>query len=229
MYKFIESPNYNKGRKAGVDSIVIHYTSGGSLSGSVSWFKNPKAKASAHYIISRDGEVVQMVRDEDTAWHAGRSELDGRPWVNRFSIGIELVNWGVLEKREDKLYCWPGNYTREYDVKEFGHPVFIDGKWWAPYHESQLEACTKLCQELRQKYPNITDDRVVGHMDISPGRKRDPGPLFPLKELASRSSPVLPDDVFEDDVPELELQELQGDRDDRPTLMERVLMLFGRL
>lgn len=79
MYKFIESPNYTSGRKSEVDAIVLHYTSGGTLDGAVSWFLNPSAKASAHYLIDRSGAIVQMVRDEDTAWHAGKSSLYSRP------------------------------------------------------------------------------------------------------------------------------------------------------
>lgn len=66
-----------------ITSVIIH-TVQGSYSGCISWFQNPSADASAHYVVRRsDGEVTQMVRDEDIAWHAGN-------WtVNTRSIGIE--------------------------------------------------------------------------------------------------------------------------------------------
>ncbi|WP_162202171.1 papain-like cysteine protease family protein [Pseudoxanthomonas suwonensis] len=67
-----------------IDRIVIHITDGGrNISGPVSWFKNPEAKVSAHYIVGQDGEIVQMVAHKDVAWHAGSA--------NATSIGIEHV------------------------------------------------------------------------------------------------------------------------------------------
>lgn len=103
-YEFIQSPNFTKGRRrpvfgpgtsplppGDISAIVIHYTGSMNIEGTISWFKNKEAKVSAHYVIGRDGRVVQMVKEEDIAWHAGRSILDGVPNVNYFSIGIELV------------------------------------------------------------------------------------------------------------------------------------------
>lgn len=67
-----------------IDKIVIHITDGGAnINGTISWFKNPAAKVSAHYVIGQDGEVVQMVAHNDVAWHAGSA--------NGTSIGIEHV------------------------------------------------------------------------------------------------------------------------------------------
>ncbi|MER6944346.1 N-acetylmuramoyl-L-alanine amidase [Nonomuraea sp. NPDC000554] len=66
-----------------IDRIIIHVTQG-SYAGSISWFQNPAAKVSAHYVVrSSDGQITQMVREKDRAWHAGNSEY------NRRSIGIE--------------------------------------------------------------------------------------------------------------------------------------------
>ncbi len=67
-----------------IDNIVIHITdSGANISSPISWFKNPAAKVSAHYVIGQDGEIVQMVAHNDVAWHAGSA--------NGTSIGIEHV------------------------------------------------------------------------------------------------------------------------------------------
>jgi N-acetyl-anhydromuramyl-L-alanine amidase AmpD/V8-like Glu-specific endopeptidase len=67
-----------------INRIVIHITDGGAnINGTVSWFKNPSAKVSAHYVVGQDGEVVQMVKHNDVAWHASRANGD--------SIGIEHV------------------------------------------------------------------------------------------------------------------------------------------
>ena len=76
--------NFRKGRRRGavIDRIVIHITAGGpKIDGTIGWFQNPAAKVSSHYVVGRDGEVVQMVRDADTAYHASSA--------NSRSIGIE--------------------------------------------------------------------------------------------------------------------------------------------
>ena len=62
--------------------VVVHVTEGTS-SGAISWFRNPRARASANYVVGRDGAITQMVRDRDVAWHAGNG------WVNRHSLGVE--------------------------------------------------------------------------------------------------------------------------------------------
>jgi hypothetical protein len=80
--------NYtNANRGAGIiDFIVIHIAQG-SYSGTISWFKNPRANVSAHYVVGRRGQLAQCVRNEDIAWHAGN-------WrYNRKSIGIEHAGY----------------------------------------------------------------------------------------------------------------------------------------
>ncbi len=78
-----------------IDTIVVHDTETPGVSDAttiVNWFKHPRSKVSAHYIIGKRGELIQCVPDEKRAWHAGPSKLDEREKVNDFSIGIELVN-----------------------------------------------------------------------------------------------------------------------------------------
>jgi hypothetical protein len=73
--------NYQVGRTQAITTIVIHVTQG-SYAGTISWFKDPAAQVSAHYVIrSSDGQITQMVAEKDTAWHA-RS-------ANPYAIGIE--------------------------------------------------------------------------------------------------------------------------------------------
>jgi len=75
------SANYASGRTSAITTVVIHVTQG-SYAGTISWFKNPDAQVSAHYVVrSSDGEITHMVNDADTAWHA----RSGNP----YSIGIE--------------------------------------------------------------------------------------------------------------------------------------------
>jgi len=86
------SPNY--GGIITPELIVIHYTGSNSLQGGLNWLCDPKAKVSAHLLIAKTGQIWQLVPFNHRAWHAGRSEYDGRPDVNSFSIGIENVGFG---------------------------------------------------------------------------------------------------------------------------------------
>jgi N-acetylmuramoyl-L-alanine amidase len=90
---WVGSPNFNSrpGSKT-IWAIVIHATASSTLEGVISWFNNPAAELSSHYTIGKDGRIVQHVRDEDRAWHAGKSEWKGVPSVNDFGLGIEMVN-----------------------------------------------------------------------------------------------------------------------------------------
>ncbi|MFI5769568.1 peptidoglycan-binding protein [Streptomyces sp. NPDC051658] len=73
--------NFAAGRSAKIDKVIVHVTQG-SYAGSISWFQNPTAEVSAHYVVrSSDGEITQTVRDSDTAYHA-RS-------ANASALGIE--------------------------------------------------------------------------------------------------------------------------------------------
>ena len=97
-------------------------------------------EVSAHFLLRRDGELIQFVPCDRRAWHAGESNWRGRNRCNDFSIGIEL------EGCDDQ-----------------------------PFESVQYERLAELTRILKAKYP-IVD--IVGHSDIAPGRKTDPGPRF---------------------------------------------------
>lgn len=87
------SPNFNeRPHPDHITAIVIHSTANATLQGVINWFNNPNAQVSAHYTIGKDGQVVQHVKDEKRAWHAGVSTWKGRSSVNDYGLGIELVN-----------------------------------------------------------------------------------------------------------------------------------------
>ena len=90
------------GKKMKPTGIVIHYTAGGSRESTVNWFKDQNCGVSAHFVIGRDGSITQMVELDTIAFHAGNSKLnvdgDTVRGFNNFSIGIEIANYGLLEK-----------------------------------------------------------------------------------------------------------------------------------
>ena len=85
------SPNFDARRP---NLVVLHHTSDGTLDEALATLTNPARKVSAHYLIGRDGEIVQMVEEKDRAWHAGVSWWGGNTDINSSSIGIELDNDG---------------------------------------------------------------------------------------------------------------------------------------
>lgn len=110
-YDFIASPNTDaRPHGRGVDCLVLHSTVEPTTEGTIGIFLRPESRVSAHFVVGRDGRVVQMVRVEDRAWHAGVSELDGEAHVNDFSVGIEMVNLndGVQPYPEEQVRAVAG-------------------------------------------------------------------------------------------------------------------------
>lgn len=92
------SSNYSARSGRTIDRIVIH-TIEGSEAGCISWFKNPAARVSAHYVVSYAGRITQMVADKDVAWHAGNSSYNAR------SIGIENEGYAGQNRWTDAQYA----------------------------------------------------------------------------------------------------------------------------
>jgi hypothetical protein len=89
----LRSPNHDaRPPGAVISAIVLHATAEDGTWGAARAFLDFTARVSAHFVVGRTGEVVQVVPIERRAWHAGVSELDGVPDVNDYSVGIELVN-----------------------------------------------------------------------------------------------------------------------------------------
>lgn len=182
---FHPSPNHGSAFEAGLpDALILHFTGGSSAESSTSWLINPQAKASAHVVIGRDGSIVQLVPFDTVAWHAGSSTYGSRSGYNRFSIGIELDNPGRLKRTEGGEYI--ASFGRKYPPEQViaaTHRNERRESFWLAYTEPQLEAAFELCSVLCAHYPVR---EILGHEEIAPGRKDDPGPAFPLDRLRQR-------------------------------------------
>lgn len=173
---YLASPNVG-GIMSAPTVIVLHYTaSGPSKSGDAKYFQRDDANVSAHTVVERDGVTIQCVPFNVKAWHAGKSVWRARSNCNDFSIGIEIDNWGILEKRAD------GKYYSHAGTEIPASQVFVglnklgNGKYWEAYSQVQKDAVYAQCQALIKAYPSIKE--VVGHEDIAPRRKVDPGPAL---------------------------------------------------
>ncbi|MBU8544010.1 MULTISPECIES: N-acetylmuramoyl-L-alanine amidase [Roseomonadaceae] len=158
--------------------LVMHYTAGWSAANSVRAIK--QAGLSAHFFVDRDGRVIQTVPCNRAAYHAGVSAWGGHTDLNRHSIGIEIANIGWLNKRVPDGWTRDG-LSRAVPVGQVLLAAHRNGgasMAWEVYPEAQLRALDDLTRAILAAYPTIRD--VVGHDDISPGRKQDPGPAFPM-------------------------------------------------
>lgn len=165
------------------DTIVIHYTAGPSLSSCINTFRDPSVAASAHIVIDTDGSITQLIPLNKVAWHAGHSSWLDRTGINNYSIGIEIVNAGRLEKTGSIWRSWFGKTYPEDQVLRARHRNEDHDDWWHVYTEEQITAAHELCLLIMKSY-HI--QYILGHEEISPGRKSDPGPAFPLDKLRDR-------------------------------------------
>ncbi|MFC0138719.1 N-acetylmuramoyl-L-alanine amidase [Erwinia mallotivora] len=164
--------NFNAvGQNERVRFLIFHYT---ALDDAKSLKILTQEDVSAHYLIQEHPEfkhgkpvILQLVDENKRAWHAGVSNWNGRSNLNDSSIGIEIVNQG---------------YTDDLDGQ----------RTWYPFNPQQIAAVAALAKDIIHRY-QITPDNVLGHSDIAPLRKQDPGRLFPWKLLAAMGIGAWPD------------------------------------
>ena len=145
--------------------IVLHYTV-------LDWEKSLKVlttggQVSAHYLV-RDNPVASyaLVDENRRAWHAGASYWAGNTNLASASIGIEIVNAGYVDGPAGRVY--------------------------APFPQAQVDEVIALVRDIQKRH-NVRPERIIGHADIAPGRKQDPGPNFPWKQLADAGLIPWPD------------------------------------
>jgi N-acetylmuramoyl-L-alanine amidase len=163
-----------------LDTIIIHYTAGRNAKSSASYLAKNNVKASAHVVLGTEGEMYQLVPFDTMAWHAGKSSYGGRSGFNHYSIGIEIDNAGLLTKTENGYKTWFGSDIPASEVIKAKHRNEITERYWEAYTEAQIDMCYRLCDLLMDHY---RIKYVLGHEEISPGRKQDPGPAFPLDKM----------------------------------------------
>jgi N-acetylmuramoyl-L-alanine amidase len=167
------SPNFDDRRETAPPSLIIlHYTGTQTAQEAKDRFcaadvADAIGRISPHYMIDGEGNILQFVREDKRAWHAGRASWRGVTDINSASIGIEIWNTG-----------------HEFDLEEF-LPV-------------QMESVIDLVRGIKSRW-GIRDENILGHSDVAPGRKIDPGEKFPWSLLAEAGLGVMPDITAEDD------------------------------
>jgi N-acetylmuramoyl-L-alanine amidase len=168
--------------------LVFHYTACTSEAARAIFLRQTGSnRVSAHVLVDPDGCVTQFVDFNLRAWHAGASRWDGFQDLNTHSIGIEVVNFGYLLKTAAGVFRTAEGLQQvpESEVVEARHRLpQWPWQYWQAYTPEQIGTCEALAELLAGAY-GLRD--VVGHEDIAPERKADPGPAFPLPRVRSRA------------------------------------------
>ena len=162
----VQPPAQTQAQDSRVLFIVLHFT-GENLADSLHILT--RQAVSAHYLVSDDSPpvVYTLVDENRRAWHAGDSAWQGHAMLNASSVGIEIVNPGPRLQADGSML-------------------------FAPYAADQIDAVITLLHGIVARH-GITPGRILGHSDIAPQRKVDPGPAFPWQRLAQAGLLPWPD------------------------------------
>lgn len=163
----IDTSRSARGQDSRVLFLILHYTVADLP---ISLKVLTEDEVSAHYVVSDEAppRIFRLVDESRRAWHSGASAWKGHRMLNASSIGIEIV-----------------------------HPGFKPGpngeRIYQPFSEAQMQALIPLLQDIVQRH-RIRPDRILGHGEVSPAVKEDPGPTFPWRRLADLGiTPPWPD------------------------------------
>jgi len=163
-----------------VNVIVLHHTSE-DFQGSLNILTQPSNyPVSSHYLVpdpkdptygGEDLKVYSLVPEEQRAWHAGYSYWKEQTRLNNVSVGIEIVN---------ETYCHRAKNMVKADTADWPSETIC---FYPDYPETQIALVIDLVSGILSRHQEIKPTHVVGHSDIAPQRKIDPGPRFPWERL----------------------------------------------
>jgi|SRR5690554_2031963 len=160
----IDTSQQAQGQDSRVQYVILHYTSSNAERAMNTL---TRGAVSSHYLINDTPPTIyRLVDEERRAWHAGDSSWQRRTWLNASSIGIEIVHPGYRDGPE--------------------------GRHWYAWNPQQIDALIPLLQDVLQRH-GLPPERVIGHSDVAPQRKVDPGPMFPWQQLAEAGVAIWPD------------------------------------
>jgi N-acetylmuramoyl-L-alanine amidase len=190
----VASENFN----SRVSLIVIHHTTENFADSLHTLTERSGYPVSSHYLIPEPDDptydrgklrVHELVPETYRAWHAGESYWGGRTSLNDQSIGIELVNrtWchrspvdtgnGIVEAAGAQV---PGTIDESTAIAEAAAAGIC---FYPDFADSQIALLAGLLDDILRRHPSIEPTQIVGHSDIAPDRKIDPGPRFPWQRL----------------------------------------------
>ena len=149
--------------------VVIHYTVSDNLDATVAFFQ--KNEVDIHFLIGKDGSMVQMVPCNRQAAHAGESAWGNLKFLNQYFLGIEVVCLGPVQRQKNGSFL--DGYARPYR----GTPrdkLMLGNRFWDPFTPAQEAALRDLVGWMLATY-KFPVGNIVGHHEVAPNRKVDPG------------------------------------------------------
>lgn len=235
----IDAPSLNHNSR--VNYLVLHFTSEDFAESLRLLTQRTEYPVSVHYLVPETGDatydrrtlrIYRLVAENRRAWHAGRSYWAGAEALNDTSIGIEIVNRSACVSND------PDTESPSPEDQTCNMLAFPD---------EQVDLVIRLATDILDRNPDIDPVDVVGHGDIAPGRRVDPGPLFPWRRLYDHGIGAWYDDesvaryvkMFSSDVPELRriqralnaygyLIELSGENDVQTRFVVRAFQMHFR-
>ena len=199
-----------------VDHLVIHFTGQNFAESMRLLTQRNEIPVSAHYLVPELGDptyprrrlrIHQLVDEQRRAWHAGESYWHGEVSLNARSIGIEIVNRArCIDIDPDLDVMTPENQRCEFPE----------------YGREQVDLVIRLARDILDRYPGLDPIDIVGHADIAPDRRMDPGPKFPWRELYEQGIGAW----YDDDTVAKYLREFEA-RPPEPMLLQRALNAYG--
>jgi N-acetylmuramoyl-L-alanine amidase len=199
--------------------IVIHHTTSDFKDSLNVLTKRSDRPVSSHYLVPEPGDpsytgtdlrLYSLVNEEARAWHAGSSYWAGRTALNDISIGIELVNQSYCRQSEESI---PPDAIDQEPARLCFYPDFA---------EQQLGMLLDLLKGITERHTEVRATHIIGHSDIAPQRKIDPGPRFPWQRLYRQGYGAWYDD-------ETVFKYWQQFRDESPAVhtLQRALKHYG--
>jgi N-acetylmuramoyl-L-alanine amidase len=155
-----------KGQDSRALFLILHYTVANTP---LSIKILTQEEVSSHYLLSDEAPPViyRLVDESRRAWHSGPSYWRGHGMLNASSIGIEIVHPGFRARPDG---------SREY----------------LPFPKAQIDALIPLVKDIARRH-EIRPERILGHAEVLPQYKEDPGPTFPWKRFADEGLIPWPD------------------------------------
>lgn len=194
------SPNHDaRPPNQAINMLVLHYTGLPSTKSALARLCDRQSKVSAHYLIDEGGAIFALIDEARRAWHAGVAHWAGETDINGCSIGIELA------------HC--------------GHKA--DGTC-EPFPQAQMDSLAELASQLLARY-DIPPQRVLGHSDVAPARKIDPGEMFDWAGLAARGIGLWPQQTYKQAYKKDMIDKVLcvGDKGDQVRQLQTELADFG--
>lgn len=171
----IDVPSANHNSR--IQYLVLHFTSEHFAESLRLLTQRTESPVSVHYLVPEPGddtydrrslEILRLVPEDRRAWHAGKSYWARADSLNDTSVGIEIVN---------RSACIDNDPETETSAPEDQSCTFLD------FPDEQIDLVIRLARDILERNPEIDPVDVIGHGDIAPARRVDPGPLFPWKRL----------------------------------------------